>query len=355
MQIHDVHNAGSGIFHITYHSASTSNEELIHNVYNAGDGKIHIKYWNSAASAASVRRKMVNDIRNAGSGDVFITYRYCDPSTSSVPRNTNISGKLVNDVYLQGSGSVYITYLNCCASNSSVTSNTDLCGELVNNVYKYGSGNIYCEYWISNDDTSCQEILCMRRRYDAVAATSVRSADLEKGECRSKDVQAVKGGFEEIKGEVERKIEEVEDKVQEKISEVEKKFCKLEDKPNNFPASPEVINFRPTVKPLIFEGQTSWTVVKTQFDVVSFTNGWTDFLKVSQLVACLRRSAAEVLQGIPVDKLTDLSTIERALEYRFGDSHLTQFYRIELKRTETKRKPSGIFRRCGATNEPGLR
>ncbi|GBN90301.1 hypothetical protein AVEN_181344-1 [Araneus ventricosus] len=75
-----------------------------------------------------------------------------------------------------------------------------------------------------------------------------------------------------------------------------------------------------------------------EFDVVSSTNGWTDFVKTSQLVASLRGSAAEVLQGIPADKLTDLTTIEKALESRFGDSHLTQFYRTVLK---TRRQKPG--------------
>ncbi|GFS42570.1 CCHC-type domain-containing protein [Nephila pilipes] len=68
-----------------------------------------------------------------------------------------------------------------------------------------------------------------------------------------------------------------------------------------------------------------------QFDVVSSSNGWTDRMKASQLVAYLRGSAAEVLQGISAGNLTDLTTIERALESRFGDSHPTQFYRTELK------------------------
>ncbi|GBN75798.1 hypothetical protein AVEN_177403-1 [Araneus ventricosus] len=35
---------------------------------------------------------------------------------------------------------------------------------------------------------------------------------------------------------------------------------------------------------------------------------WADFVKANQLVASLRGSAAEILQGIPADKLTDLST-----------------------------------------------
>ncbi|GBM74074.1 hypothetical protein AVEN_81745-1 [Araneus ventricosus] len=163
------------------------------------------------------------------------------------------------------------------------------------------------------------------------------------------DVQSVRREIGEVKGEVERKIEEVEDKVQGKIEEVkekvqvkigdlEKRLSELEDRPINFPANPDLTYSRPTVKSLTFDGQTSWTVFKTQFDVVSSANGWNNRVKASQLVASLRGSAAEVLQGIPSDKLTDLMAIENALEARFGDSHLTQFYRIELK---TRRQKPG--------------
>ncbi|GBN34883.1 hypothetical protein AVEN_46535-1 [Araneus ventricosus] len=163
------------------------------------------------------------------------------------------------------------------------------------------------------------------------------------------DVQSVKREIGEVKGEVERKIEEVEDKVQGKIEEVkekvhvkigdlEKRLSELEDRTINFPANPDLTYSRPTVKSLTFDGQTSWTVFKTQFDVVSSANGWNNHVKASQLVASLRGLAAEVLQGIPSDKLTDLTTIENALEARFGDSHLTQFYRTELK---TRRQKPG--------------
>ncbi|GBO44457.1 hypothetical protein AVEN_98109-1 [Araneus ventricosus] len=137
--------------------------------------------------------------------------------------------------------------------------------------------------------------------------------------------------LEDVKSEVKGKIEEVERKVQGKIVEIERRLSELEDRPFSFSASPEFMHTRPTIKSLTFDGQTSWTVFKTQFDVVSSTNGWTDFVKASQLVASLRGSAAEVLQGIPADKLTALTTIEKALESRFGDSHLTQFFRTELK------------------------
>ncbi|GBM71113.1 hypothetical protein AVEN_83508-1 [Araneus ventricosus] len=132
------------------------------------------------------------------------------------------------------------------------------------------------------------------------------------------------------------KIEEVKSEVQEKMSDLERRLSDLETRPKNFPANPEFMYSRPTVKPLTFDGLTLWTVFKTQFDVVSSTNRWTDFLKASQLVASLRGSAVEVLQGIPADKLTDLTTIEKAMESRFGDNHLTQFYRTELKTRRQK-------------------
>ncbi|GBO37400.1 hypothetical protein AVEN_161382-1 [Araneus ventricosus] len=154
------------------------------------------------------------------------------------------------------------------------------------------------------------------------------------------EVQDVKGKIEEVQGEVHMKIEEVKSEVQEKMSDLERRLSDLETRPNNVPANPELMYSRPTVKPLTFDGLTSWTVFKTQFNVVSSTNGWTDFVKASLLVASLRGSAAEVLQGIPADKLTDLTTVEKALESRFGDSHLTQFYRTELKTRRQKPEES---------------
>ncbi|GBL58588.1 hypothetical protein AVEN_121014-1 [Araneus ventricosus] len=161
------------------------------------------------------------------------------------------------------------------------------------------------------------------------------------------EVQSVKREIGEVKGEFERKIEEVEDKVQEKIEEVEekvqvkigdleKRLNELEDRPINFKANPELTYSRTTVKSLTFDRQTSWTVFKTQLDVVSSANVWNNRVKASQLVASLRGSAAEVLQGIPSDKLKDLTTIEKFLEARLGGGHLTQFYRTELKARRQK-------------------
>ncbi|GBM66141.1 hypothetical protein AVEN_68271-1 [Araneus ventricosus] len=114
-----------------------------------------------------------------------------------------------------------------------------------------------------------------------------------------------KGKIEEVEHKVQGKIEEVEYKVQGKIGDIERRLSELEERPFSFSANPEFIHPRSTIKFLTFDGQTSWTVFKIQFNVVSSTNGWTDFVKANQLVASLQGSAAEVLQGIPADKLTD--------------------------------------------------
>ncbi|GBO16784.1 hypothetical protein AVEN_161521-1 [Araneus ventricosus] len=95
------------------------------------------------------------------------------------------------------------------------------------------------------------------------------------------DVQSVKREIGEVKGEVERKIGEVKEKVEVKIGDLEKRLSELEDRPINFPANPDLTYSRPTVKSLTFIGQTSWTVLKTQFDVVSSANGWNNRVKSS--------------------------------------------------------------------------
>ncbi|GBM93981.1 hypothetical protein AVEN_22647-1 [Araneus ventricosus] len=102
--------------------------------------------------------------------------------------------------------------------------------------------------------------------------------------------------IEEVEDKVQGKIEKVEEKLQGKIGNIEKRLSELEERPITFSASREFIYSRPTVKPFKFYGQTSCTVFKTQFDVLSSTNGWTDFVKASQFVASLRGSAAGFFQ-----------------------------------------------------------
>ncbi|GBL80475.1 hypothetical protein AVEN_238444-1 [Araneus ventricosus] len=161
---------------------------------------------------------------------------------------------------------------------------------------------------------------------DLLALLAEMKKSMEKGQEEMKE--EMRKGQEGMKEEMRKGQEEMKNQIQ---SHVESKVGEIKDHVNSCIEKIEDVQSvrdwrdltysRPTVKSLTFDGQTSWTVFKTQFDVVSSANGWNNRVKASQLVASLRGTAAEVLQGIPSDKLTDLMTIKNALEARFRDSH----------------------------------
>ncbi|GBN28778.1 hypothetical protein AVEN_246084-1 [Araneus ventricosus] len=72
-------------------------------------------------------------------------------------------------------------------------------------------------------------------------------------------------------------------------------------------------------------------------------------IRPEMLTASLRGPAAEIPQGIIAGKLTQTTTIKKALESRFGDGHLTQFYRNELK--TRPQKPGESFQILAADVE----
>ncbi|GBN63170.1 hypothetical protein AVEN_164497-1 [Araneus ventricosus] len=105
------------------------------------------------------------------------------------------------------------------------------------------------------------------------------------------EVQCVKGKIEKVENEVQRKIEKVEENVQRKTEEakgelqgkicnLERRLSELEERPKNFQTSPELMYSRPPVKPSTIDRQKSWSVCKPEFDVVSSTNGCTEFVKI---------------------------------------------------------------------------
>ncbi|GBM05738.1 hypothetical protein AVEN_55832-1 [Araneus ventricosus] len=121
---------------------------------------------------------------------------------------------------------------------------------------------------------------------DEVKGEVQRKIDKVEGkvQMKIKDMRSgVKGKIEGVEHKVQGKIEEVEHKVQGKIGDIERRLSELEDRPFSFSGSPEFMHPRPTIKSLTFDGQTSWTVFKIQFDVVSSTNGWMDFVKAVNL------------------------------------------------------------------------
>ncbi|GBM01482.1 hypothetical protein AVEN_209297-1 [Araneus ventricosus] len=165
---------------------------------------------------------------------------------------------------------------------------------------------------------------------------------------RNEDVQSIKRRIGEVKGEVERKIEEVEDKVQGKIEEVEvkvqvkigdleKRISELEDRSINFPVNPEITYSRPTDISLTFDGQTSWPVFRTQFDVVSSANGWNNRVEFYRTELKTRRQKpGESLQALAanVKRLISLAYSECPQDVR--DSLSAQYFVDAIRDEDTQ-------------------
>ncbi|KAH9524397.1 hypothetical protein Btru_054422 [Bulinus truncatus] len=89
------------------------------------------------------------------------------------------------------------------------------------------------------------------------------------------------------------------------------------------------------IRPPIFDGTISWSVYKRQFEAAVNVNGWTrDEDKATALVLALRGKAAELLHTISDPGRYD--AVVRALELRFGDEHLQEVYRGQLKTRQQK-------------------
>ncbi|UYV61916.1 K02A2.6-like [Cordylochernes scorpioides] len=89
-----------------------------------------------------------------------------------------------------------------------------------------------------------------------------------------------------------------------------------------------------------FDGQSSWTSFKTQFDVVSQANGWNVRDKASFLAAALRGPAVDVLQMIPEQLRLDFNALIDALESRYGEEHYQKLQVVSFKNRLQDKKES---------------
>lgn len=90
------------------------------------------------------------------------------------------------------------------------------------------------------------------------------------------------------------------------------------------------------IKASVYDGKTAWSVYKTQFDLIASANDWDDTTKAYQLTASLRGEAADILQTIPENKRADLFCLTSALELRYGEKHLKDYSRLQLKLRKQK-------------------
>ncbi|KAJ3664328.1 hypothetical protein Zmor_008509 [Zophobas morio] len=132
---------------------------------------------------------------------------------------------------------------------------------------------------------------------------------------RSEILQVVRNEVDEVRNEMENKIKELEERLQ---------------TPRPTIATPA--EFSPVrVQPPIFDGQTSWTTYKKQFEAAALSNSWNDQQKATALVVALRGAALEILQTLSEENQKDYTALTTALELRVGDEHLRQVFVAQLK------------------------
>jgi hypothetical protein len=131
---------------------------------------------------------------------------------------------------------------------------------------------------------------------------------------------------------VDNKLSRVEEDVNRKIEEIERRISDPAFSVSHTAPS----NFRPIVKLSTYDGKTAWSVYNTQLEVVAAANSWDNVTKAFQLAAALRGEAADILQTLPADKRADFQALVSALELRFGESHLKDFNRLQLKSRRQK-------------------
>lgn len=97
---------------------------------------------------------------------------------------------------------------------------------------------------------------------------------------------------------------------------------------------------RKEMKPPTFDGQSSWSTYRKQFEIAALANNWNNGDKCFALTMALRGPAAELLQTVDVTNKLDYNALVQALEKRFGDSHMQQVFKVQLSTRTQKRGES---------------
>ncbi|KAJ8962248.1 hypothetical protein NQ318_018221 [Aromia moschata] len=160
----------------------------------------------------------------------------------------------------------------------------------------------------------------------------------------------------ENKEEIERKLEDTRRQVQkeilEKINGLEHQLHRTSiadsgDCPTS-PATPlqhsSLMHTERSVhkmlKPPTYDGQSSWSMYRRQFEAAAKANGWTPQEMATSLVISLRGQALEILQSIPEEQQNDYDRIVGALEIRYGHKYLRQVYQSQIKSRQQRSNES---------------
>ena len=96
-----------------------------------------------------------------------------------------------------------------------------------------------------------------------------------------------------------------------------------------------------TIRPTPYDGCTLWDAYKTQFDMLSELNGWSDAEKATYLAINLKGPALTVLTNLPEPQRRDYPSLTAALDARFGVAHQTELNRVQL-RNRRRRREEGL-------------
>ncbi|KAI5728107.1 hypothetical protein M8J77_011685 [Diaphorina citri] len=85
------------------------------------------------------------------------------------------------------------------------------------------------------------------------------------------------------------------------------------------------------MKPPVFDGQMAWSIFKRQFEAACECNLYSAKEKVTALMLSLRGPAADLIQTLPKDSNLTYDELVSVIERRFGDEHMQDVYRIQLR------------------------
>ncbi|KAI5742809.1 hypothetical protein M8J77_011525 [Diaphorina citri] len=157
------------------------------------------------------------------------------------------------------------------------------------------------------------------------------------------EVDKVKGDMhvleDRFKG-MEDKVESVDDRVrnfEDKLAEMSNNITRqvigqvVQHPPSSLSTVvPERAN-PARMKPPVFDGQMAWSIFKRQFEAACECNLYSAKEKVTALMLSLRGPAADLIQTLPKDSNLSYDELIRVIERRFGDEHMQDVYRIQLR------------------------
>ena len=95
---------------------------------------------------------------------------------------------------------------------------------------------------------------------------------------------------------------------------------------------------RTRVKPRTYEGTTTWKEYHNHFQRVSRINGWTEDQKLDLLWVNLTGEALSYTESLTPEQTATYDDLCQALDGRFGDQHLSEVFKSELR---SRRRKSG--------------